>query len=405
MSASSERYTNVAITLHWLIAIAIIGMILGGWYMSDLPDGASGQYFLYQMHKSIGITILLLTVARIIWRVMNPPPALPGDMNGLEKTASHLVHLGFYGLMIALPLTGWLYSSVSIKLDVPTVLYGVISWPDVPFVDGLKTEAASGVVNFIHSKLAWVAIVLLGLHVAGAIKHEVSAEQGVLKRMLPGLFGKTDKPAAPGRGAITAFGSALGVLVIVAGASPLLSVLSGSGKAVSADAAFAPNWTVNTDASSIQFSGTHDGNPYSGTFSNWDAAIQFDPDNPGDSEVRVTVSTTSANASQKLYTDSLPSPEWFNTAAFPTASVEILNIADAGDNSFTSTARLTLKDLTVDADFPFSLDINGDKASMTGQAVFQRKALNLGQSSDPNADWVSEDVVVDVAVEAMRVEE
>ncbi len=201
---------------------------------------------------------------------------------------------------------------------------------------------------------------------------------------------------------MTAFASALAVLVVVAGASPVLSVLSGSGQTVSVDAAFEPNWTVIPDASSIQFSGTHDGNIYSGTFSNWDAAIQFDPDNPGTSDVRVTISTTSAEASQKLYTDSLPSPEWFNTAAFPTASVEILDISAAGDGRYTSTARLTLKGLTVDADFPFSLEIEGDVANMTGQAVFQRKALDLGQSSDPNADWVAEDVTVDVVVEASR---
>ena len=359
----------------------------GGWYMTDLPDGAPGQYFLYQMHKSVGITILLLTVARIIWRVMNPPPPLPDDMNGLEKTASHLVHLGFYGLMIALPLTGWLYSSVSVKLDVPTVLFGLISWPDVPFVEGLKTEGASGIVNFIHGRLAWVALLLLALHVAGAIKHELSAEEGVLKRMIPGLFGKAEKPAAPGRGAVTAFGSALAILVVVAGASPVMSALTGSGAPVSADAAFEPNWTVDADASSITFSGTHDGNTFSGSFANWDAAIQFDPQAPDAAEVRVTVSTTSAEASQKLYTDSLPSPEWFNTAAFPTASVEILAISETGSGAYTSTARLTLKDLTVDADFPFTLQIQGDAAQMTGQAVFQRTALDLGQSSDPNADW------------------
>ncbi|MEO1553213.1 MAG: cytochrome b/b6 domain-containing protein [Pseudomonadota bacterium] len=402
MSASSARYSSVAITLHWLIAFAIIGMIFGGWYMSDLPDGAPGQYFLYQMHKSVGITILLLTVARIIWRIKNPPPPLPDDMNGLEKTASHLVHLGFYGLMIALPLTGWLYSSVSVKLDVPTVLYGLISWPDVPFVQGLKTESASEIVNFIHGRLAWVALLLLGLHVAGAIKHELSAEQGVLKRMIPGLFGKTETPAAPGRGALTAFGSAIGVLLVVAGASPVLSALTGSGAPVSAEAAFEPNWTVESETSSIAFSGTHDGNVFTGVFANWDAAIQFDPAAPGDAEVRVTVSTTSAEASQKLYTDSLPSPEWFNTAAFPTASVEILEITESGAGAYTSTARLTLKDLTVDAPFLFKLEMDGETALMTGQAVFQRKALNLGQSSDPNADWVSEDVTVDVVVEATR---
>lgn len=402
MSAQSERYTSVAITLHWVIALAIVGMIFGGWYMTDLPDGAPGQYFLYQMHKSVGITILLLTIARIIWRGMNPPPALPDDMNGLEKTASHLVHLGFYGLMILLPLTGWLYSSVSVKLDVPTVLYFMVSWPDVPFVEGLKTEAASGVVNFIHSKLAWVTLALLALHVAGAVKHELSAEEGVLKRMLPGLFGKTDKPAAPGRGALTAFGSALGVLAVVALTPPVVSALSGSGAPVSAEAAFDPNWQVDAEASSITFSGTHDGNIFTGNFANWDAAIQFNPERPADAEVRVTVSMANATASQKLYEDSLPSPEWFNTAAFPTASVEILEVASTGDGAFSSTARLTLKEFTVDAAFPFTLNIDGDQAQMTGQAVFQRTPLDLGQSSDPNADWVSEDITVDVIVEATR---
>ena len=402
MSAHSERYTSVAITLHWVIALAILGMIFGGWYMTDLPDGAPGQYFLYQMHKSVGITILLLSIARIIWRVMNRPPALPDDMNGREKTASHLVHLGFYGLMILLPLTGWLYSSVSVKLDVPTVLYFVVSWPDAPFVDGLKTEAASGVVNFIHSKLAWVTLGLLALHVAGAVKHEFSAEEGVLKRMLPGLFGKTDKPKAPGRGAVTAFGSALGVLAAVTLTPPVVSALAGSGGPVSAEAAFQPNWDVDGEASSITFSGTHDGNTFTGEFANWDAAIQFDPAAPADAEVRVTVAMANATASQKLYEDSLPSPEWFNSAAFPTANVEILDITSAGDGAFTSTARLTLKEITVDSAFPFSLTIDGDVARMTGQAVFQRTPLDLGQSSDPNADWVSEDITVDVVVEAKR---
>lgn len=402
MSAPSERYSSVAITLHWVIALAMISMIFGGWYMTDLPDGAPGQYFLYQMHKSVGITVLLLTVARIIWRVINPPPALPADMNGLEKTASHLVHMGFYGLMIALPLTGWLYSSVSVKLDVPTVLYGVVSWPDVPFVDGLKTEDASGTVNFIHGRLAWLMLALLALHVAGAIKHEFSAEDGVLKRMIPGLFGKTAKPAAPSRGAITAFGSAFGVLIVVAGASPVVSALSGSGQAVTADAGFEQNWTVIPDASSITFSGIHDGNEFTGTFSNWDAAIQFDPAAPSDAEVQVTVSTVGATASQKLYTDSLPTPEWFNSAAFRTANVEILDIASNGDGTYESTARLTLKEITVDTAFPFTLNIDGDAAQMTGEAVFQRTPLDLGQSSDPNADWVSEDVTVYVIVEATR---
>lgn len=402
MTASPQRYTTVAIALHWAIAISIIGMIFGGWYMTDLPDGAPGQYFLYQLHKSLGITILLLTVTRILWRVMNPPPTLPDDMAGYEKTLSHLVHMGFYGLMIILPLTGWLYSSVSVKLDVPTVLYGVISWPDVPFVEALKTEAASGAVNQAHGLLAWVTLALLGLHVAGAIKHEIGSEGGVLKRMVPGLSGSETDARPEGRGAVIAFGSAIGLLIVVTGATPIVNALSGGNQAVSVEASFEPNWAVDYDLSSISFSGTHDGNAFTGSFGNWDAAIQFDPDNVTAAEARVTVSTGSAEASQKLYIDSLKSPEWFNVAAFPSASVEILDIQDDGDGDYRSTARLTLKELTVDAPFSFSLELEGDTARMTGAAIFQRTPLDLGQASDPGADWVAEDVTVDVIVEATR---
>jgi cytochrome b561 len=400
-AGNSERYTTVAITLHWVIAAAIIGMIAGGWYMGDLPDGAPGQYFLYQTHKSIGITILLLTIARIIWRIMNPPPPADPHMKPLEKTASHLVHLGFYGLMTALPLTGWLYSSVSIKLDVPTVLYGLVSWPDVPFVQGLKTETGSGIVNFIHSKLAWVTLGLLALHVAGAIKHEISAEEGVLKRMIPGLFGKAAKPAAPSRGAIIAFGSALGVFALIAGGPVLASAASGN-VAASTQADFTPNWTVDYDASTITFSGTHDGNEFSGTFGNWDAAIDFDPASPETSRAQVTVTTGSATASQKLYTDSLKSPEWFNIAAFPTAEVVISDIAGVGTNGYTSTATLTLKNISVATEFQFVVNIEGNTATMTGQTTYQRTPLDLGQASDPTADWVSEEITVDVTVVATR---
>lgn len=421
----SERYTTVAITLHWVIAAAIVGMIAGGMYMVNLThtletnraligaigyEGPSAEQlsamggqieWLYQFHKSVGITILILTIARIIWRVMNPPPALPADMKRLEKTASHAVHMGFYFIMIALPLTGWLYSSVSTKLDIPIVLFELISWPDIPFVEGLKTDAASGLVRNSHEILGKITIALLLLHVAGAIKHEIGADEGVLKRMIPRLFGKTTAPQAPSRGAVVAFGSAAAVFALIAGAPVLASAMT-AGPAASTQADFTPNWTVDFDQSSIQFSGIHDGNPYSGNFGNWDAAIDFDPAAPEAGRAKVTVNTGTATASQKLYTDSLRAPEWLNTSAFPTAEIEITNITGVETNGYTSTATLTLKDITVETEFQFVLTIEGDTATMTGQTTYQRTPLDLGQVSDPTADWVSEDVTVDVEVVAVR---
>ena len=172
----SPRYSAVAIALHWAIAFGILFMIWLGWNMD-------GKESWFQFHKSVGITILILTVARIIWRVMNPPPSLPEGMKPWETKASHAVHIGFYALMVIMPLTGWLTVSISYDFDIPTVIFGLVSWPDIPGVGFLKNETAYAIISNIHSKLAYVAFALLALHVGGALKHEFGPEEGVLKRM------------------------------------------------------------------------------------------------------------------------------------------------------------------------------------------------------------------------------
>lgn len=395
----TSRYSTVAITLHWVIAAAIIGMIFLGWNMENNEN-------LFQLHKSIGITILILTIARIVWRMMNPVPPLPADMKPYEKTASHLVHFGFYVLLLALPLTGWLLVSTSYEFDVPTVLYGMVSWPDIPGVGFLKNETGHGIIEFLHSKMAWVVIVLLALHVAGAIKHEIGSEEGVLKRMIPGLFGKTDKPSPPPRGFFTAFGAALGIFVLIAFV-PML--FAGSANGASPDApqsgassTIAANWEVDQSQSGIYFSGTHDGSTYEGEFANWSAEIAFDPDDLAGSKAVVTVQTGSASANKKLYTDSLKSAEWFYPSQYPQATATISDFEKTGDYTYVANLDLTLKDQTVSVPFSFELDIDGDEARMKGKASVERKPLNLGQTSDPNGEWVGEKVQIDVEVLASR---
>ncbi len=395
-----RRYTGVAIALHWAIALAIVGMIALGWNMD-------GNEALYQLHKSIGITILILTLARIVWRVLNPPPPLPAGMTAWERTLSHGVHVAFYGLMLAMPLTGWLYVSTAYEFDVATVLFGVVSWPDIPGVGFLTNETGHAVVEFIHSKLAWVAIGLLGLHVAGAIKHELGPEGGVFKRMIPGLLGRTAPPVQPARGALAAFGGAALVFAAIAGAPVLASALQGASAGSGSDGAAAPldeaNWQVDMAASSIGFSGIHDGDPYSGTFQDWEASIAFDPDRLAQSRATVTVRTGTAQANKKLYTDTLRSGEWFDVSNHPTATVTLSAFReDEGARDYVADATLAIKDQTVTVPFRFDLEIAGDRARMEGETTLTRSALNLGMQSDPTADWVADEVQVDVLVEATR---
>ena len=334
----SPRYSAVAIGLHWAIAGMLLGMIWTGWNMHD-ADGREVEW-LYQLHKSVGITILLLTIARVIWRVKNPPPPLPEEMKSWEKTASHLVHMGFYAVMIGAPLAGWALASMA-KVQVPTVLYGTVSWPHLPILSGLSPETKASlynVIEFMHSKSAWLIIGMLALHIGGALKHEFSEEEGVLKRMIPGLFGKTDGPQAPPTGFFIAFGSAFAAFMLVAGGPVLAQSVSsknGGELQVTPATSMAPNWTVDYENSSIEFTFSHDGDNYTGRFDDWSADILFMEDNLGTSKVYVTVDLASVVVPKKLYSDSLKAPEWFNTNARPTALVELREFAEATEG-FTS---------------------------------------------------------------------
>ena len=180
------RYTTVAVTLHWLIAILIIGQLAGGLYMHNLP-ATTWKFELYQWHKSFGILVLLLSLARLGWRLTHKAPALPGGMKSWEKLAARFTHVAFYFLIIAVPLAGWLMVSAS-PYDLPTVLFKLIPWPHVP---GIPQDAAlEGIFKELHEYMAFAIIGLLVLHVGAALKHHFINRDGVLTRMVPILSKK-----------------------------------------------------------------------------------------------------------------------------------------------------------------------------------------------------------------------
>lgn len=192
MSATHEsgreggRYSLVSIALHWTIAALILTQIPLGWRMSDLPFGQA-KFELFQLHKSIGITILALSLARLAWRLTHPAPPLPDHMARWEKVFARATHVGFYIVMIATPLGGWVLVSAT-DLSVPTRIWGVIPLPDLPGFDSMGGGERRDIyqrVASMHSALAWFALGLLALHVAGALKHHFLDRDTVLWRMLP----------------------------------------------------------------------------------------------------------------------------------------------------------------------------------------------------------------------------
>jgi len=181
VSDRAARYDTVAMTLHWLIAAAIIGLLAVGKYMHGLPDSDANKFALYQLHKSFGITVLVLTVVRIGWRLINPAPPFPGSMPLWQRWVARLSHFTLYALMLGLPLTGWLRVSTDL-LQIPTLWFGLFEVPHLPVG---PNDEVSHVAHDTHELLGNAMIVLLIAHVAAALKHHFWDRDNVLIRMLP----------------------------------------------------------------------------------------------------------------------------------------------------------------------------------------------------------------------------
>lgn len=172
------RYTRTAIVLHWLIAALMLTTIPLGIYGADV-EGPSGQVAT-NVHKPIGIAILLLTVARIGWRFAHRPPRLPETMKPLLRFLARLTHALFYVLLLLLPLSGWWMTSAFPKRH-PIDAFGLFQ---IPFLPVQPSMASASAAHEVHETLGWVMIVLIVLHVAAALKHHFIDRDEILARML-----------------------------------------------------------------------------------------------------------------------------------------------------------------------------------------------------------------------------
>lgn len=186
-ASTNGRFSAVAIILHWAIAALIVVNLYLGLRAAFFEDSRLAVFEILQLHKSIGVTVLVLSIVRLVWRLVNPPPPYPDSMKPWEKAAASAVHWGLYGLMIGLPLVGWVLVSAS-RFNLPTLLYKTIPWPHLPLLPELapatKKIVEDGAAQ-THAILAWIMIVLLVLHVGAALKHQFLTKDGVLYRIAP----------------------------------------------------------------------------------------------------------------------------------------------------------------------------------------------------------------------------
>jgi cytochrome b561/polyisoprenoid-binding protein YceI len=403
------RYSGGAILFHWVIAVLILANFLIAWTMGDRSLDKTLSFALFQLHKTVGITVLLLTFGRLAWRLMNPPPPLPASMKPWEKRLSHGVHILFYVAMIILPLLGWMTVSAS-PTGIPTYLFGVVPWPHIAPLANMPISAKEGAYEFFeigHELAAWFMLFLLGLHVAGALKHQLLDKQQSLARMAPGLFGWTSGPAQPPRGAAIALG--LVALLFAAGAA--IGVLGGTSRPpvtapLAADAPAEPvvagEWVVDPQSSKIEFEGRHGSKIFKGRFDQWTARIQFDPENIERASARVNIKTGSASTGDTYYDSTLPSADWFDAAKFPTATFLSKSFRRTGSGTYEVDGELTIRGVTKSLTFPFELRGGSQKADMTAELTIKRLDFGVGAAADPRAEWVSNPIRIKLEVKAKR---
>jgi cytochrome b561 len=174
---SLVRYGYVAQSLHWVIVGLLVVQVTLGKIADGLPVGLE-RLIVMSRHKSFGITILALAAVRLAWRWIDRPPPLPA-MPGWQRWAAHASHYGLYVLLFALPLTGWLMSSAANR---PVSWFGLVQLPDFVAPDKSLQEW----MHDAHHFLIWALFAFVGLHVAGALKHQFIDRDGLLFRMLPG---------------------------------------------------------------------------------------------------------------------------------------------------------------------------------------------------------------------------
>jgi polyisoprenoid-binding protein YceI len=330
--------------------------------------------------------------------------------------------VGFYLVMIGMPLTGWLTVSTS-RIQVPTLLYGVIPWPHLPLVSHLAPAAKAAwntLGGLAHESLAWGLYVLVALHVAGALKHQLfSRDEPVLGRMAPGAVpGRWLEPrlmvVALAFAGVIAFGELVQppVPAMAAAPSPISesAPVADVAPAAAAPAPQAPaspaapelvRWRVGP-GSTLGFTTAWSGAPIQGRFDKWRAGIVFSPELLDQSKVTATIDLASVNTGDKQRDETLPSGDWFDAAAHPQAEFRANRFEKTGEGRYVAHGTLSLKGVTKPLDLPFRLKIDGQRAEMSGTASLDRTVFGIGQGEFAATDQIPAKVTVRVELHAIR---
>jgi len=400
MRANTEvHYGSVAKTFHWLTALLILAIIPLGVIAHGMPIDTSEELArkaeLFRWHKTLGVVVFFVALARILWAATQPRPRGLHPDAKLETFAAEVAHFMLYGCLILVPLTGWIHHAATTGFAPLFLPFG----DNLPFVP--KDAGVAKTFSILHIVFKNVMVVTLLLHIAGALKHVVIDHDKTLARMI----GRPDVPMPPP-------GASHALPVVTAGAifAAVFAGLSLTGSLTPSDAVaaeapvledVASDWTVTEGTLGIEV--VQFGSPVQGTFADWTAAIQFDDSTRADDGERGSVSVTVSIPSLTLgsVTGQALGADYFDAATFPTATFEGPILAQG--EAFVVDGTLTIRDQSQPVSLPFDLSIVDGVATASGTTTVQRLGFNVGQNM-PDGSNLGLDVVISMELTATRAE-
>ncbi|WP_193140690.1 cytochrome b/b6 domain-containing protein [Meridianimarinicoccus sp. MJW13] len=398
---SAYAYGNVTKMFHWLTALLILtafplGMIANSWPY-DSSQALLVKGVLFSLHKTVGVTVFFVALARILWALTQTKPHPLHPDRRIEHFMAELVHWLLYAGLILVPLSGWIHHAA-------TTGFAPIWWPfgqSLPFVP--KDDAVAHVFEGWHLVFTKVLGIAVLLHIVGAVKHQVIDRDLTLARMLPG---RVEAGRDSGEHSRSPFWMALMIWAVAMTAGTALgwprAAQTESPAIALAPAPVAPaatGWTVQGGTlglSVVQF-----GADVEGSFSDWSASIAFDPEAPGPDLGTVAVDIAIGSVTLGSVTAEAVKPEFFDAAQFPTARFTA-TLRAGDDGRYLAEGTLSLKGADVPVTLPFDLTLTGDTAEMTGQTTLDRRDFDIGTATYKDEATLGFPVTVSVSLTAQR---
>ncbi len=397
ISNTEDQYGVIAKTFHWLIAVMIIGLLPVGLGMGTL-ENSPFKFQVFAMHKSFGLLVFFLGLARIVWRFVSPPPDHLETHAKWEVTLASAAHFWLYVCIIGMPLSGWLMSNAG---EFPVPFFGV----QMPALIG-KNEQMANLFYNVHEILGYTLLFVLALHAAGALKHHVIDKDETLKRM---------SYAKAGIGFAVLLVMVLGLSYFLSGgvllqkftttepqdqaAEPAASTASAT-----QDTAELPEhgWAIVRGISKLQFEAVLYNAPFTGDFNDFGGTIIFNPDDLSTAKADITVQLKNVVTGDADRDSNIVGSEWFDTAQFPIARFVTSKFEHGDGNNYVAVGDLTIRDKTMPLVIPFTLDIENDTAHMKAEFTLDRTNFGIGQGQWADESSVKHDVKVLIDLKATQ---